>query len=210
MLRDRALVGALGARQADAALPEGCAVVLVDAGTDRLDEAQSGGAADQLVAPETGYDQHVRVDDPRHQRVEAAHLEAFDARAAQRKTLAHAIGDMGKADFQMLAAGKRGCGHAEGLDRQGGTRRQGDGDRSPMQRRWPGNPRQRPPTFPPASPVTCYKALRWVVVARCDGRTVEMTLKPLPGAIVASTLLLTSAASAFDFTGNDTGGIIAW
>ena len=65
MFGDSALVDALRAREPHAGRCEARLVVLVDAGADRLDEAQARRVAEKIVAPEPGDDKNICVDDAR-------------------------------------------------------------------------------------------------------------------------------------------------
>ena len=67
-----------GARQADAALCQVVARELVGASADRLDKAQPARVLQQAVAPQPGDHQHIRLANPRGQRLGVAYLEASD------------------------------------------------------------------------------------------------------------------------------------
>ena len=56
---DGVAVDAAGGGQADAALPEGVEVELVDAGADGLDEAEAGCDVEEVVLPEAGDEEDV-------------------------------------------------------------------------------------------------------------------------------------------------------
>ncbi len=88
------------------------AVVLVGAGAQRLHEAQAGRAVQQVIAPQAGDDEHVRLADARFQLLERAHLEAAQAGVSRGESVLHAIGDMREADGDVGAAGQGGNGHA--------------------------------------------------------------------------------------------------
>src|SRR5437879_609110 len=75
MLCHRAFVGALSARESNAAHPQRFMVVLIGAGADRLDEAQVFGTIEQLIAPETGHREYLSLADSRRELFERPQLE---------------------------------------------------------------------------------------------------------------------------------------
>ena len=62
---------------------------------------------DQLVAPQAGDHSTSDLADARLEIVERAHLEPVDAGVAQCEAFAHAIGDMGEAEGQLVSGGER-------------------------------------------------------------------------------------------------------
>src|SRR5437588_9103759 len=107
VLRDRALVGALRAREPDVARPQGLLIILVDARADRLDEAQLARAFDQCVAPQAGYDEDVSLRNSPRQIVEVADLEMSHSGIAQGEAFAQPVGDVRKADREVGVIRKR-------------------------------------------------------------------------------------------------------
>ena len=112
MLGHGALVDALPAREPDALRLEQGTVVLVGSRTQRLHEAQSGRALQQMIAPQAGDDEHVRLGHARFQLLERAHLEAAQAGLAGGEGVLHAVGDVREADGDVGPAGQGGNGHA--------------------------------------------------------------------------------------------------
>ena len=115
MFGDRALVGALRAGEPYARSTQRFARVLVEPRADRLDEGQSRRLGDEFIAPQTGHQQHVGFADALLELVETAHLERIDAGIAQCELLAHAVGDVGEADAELVFGGKSAGGHAAEL-----------------------------------------------------------------------------------------------
>ena len=102
VLGDRAGINAAGAREPHVVLLEQLARELVGAGTDRLDETQPLRARQEIVAPEARDHQHVGLADPLLERGAVAHLEALDAGRERQEALAQPIGNMRKANRQLV------------------------------------------------------------------------------------------------------------
>jgi len=107
VLRDGPCVDPLGAGETHTQLAETVLVVLVRPGADRLHELEPRGAVEQLIAPKAGCQDDIGLMRFRLELVHRAHLEIADACAASGERLAHAIGDMRKADDKVGAAGER-------------------------------------------------------------------------------------------------------
>ena len=74
-------------------------------------KASLGAARNQFVPPQAGAQQHVHLRDARLQIVQAAHLEPVEAGVAQGEAFAHAIGDVGETEGQLVFGGERTCAH---------------------------------------------------------------------------------------------------
>ena len=102
MLRDRLLVGALRAGKTHPCRPDGFPRELVGARADRLNEAQTLGPREELVAPQPRHHEHIRLGNPPREAVEVAHLEVTERRAAPRIFVREPIGRVREADRQGL------------------------------------------------------------------------------------------------------------
>jgi hypothetical protein len=119
VLGDRAGIDAAGDREPHAVLLERLQRELVGASTDRLNEAQSLRARQEVVAPEPRDHQHVGLADPLLERGAVAHLEALDAGRERQEALAQPIGNMRKTDGQLVLGREHGdtsqfVGYADG------------------------------------------------------------------------------------------------
>ncbi len=106
MLRDRAVVDTARAGKADAALLQFFERKLVGAGANRLNEAKLARAVEKAVVPQPRDHQHVGLAHPVLQGLGIANGKAVDAGIEGRKPLMQLIGDMGKADRELVVGRK--------------------------------------------------------------------------------------------------------
>src|SRR5216683_2426970 len=102
VLGNGAGIDAARAGQADAALRQLVARELVGAGADRLDEAELFRAVEQPVMPQPGDHQHIGLAHLALQALAVAYRKTGDACLEDRKPLMQLVGDMGKADRQLV------------------------------------------------------------------------------------------------------------
>ena len=107
VLGDRVRIDAGGVGEADAVRAEDIAVVLVDAGADRLYELEPLGLWDEIVLPHHRHHHHVGLGQRRGKRLGRLDLDMGNAGAARGEPVGHAIGGMGKADLELVFGGKQ-------------------------------------------------------------------------------------------------------
>ena len=101
-------IAALGTCQPDTRRAQHIAVILIRPGAGGLHKTQAGRELRQIIPPQPGTNQHIGALNPCIQIIPIAHFKEINPRAAQRKAIGKAIGDMGEADGQFLARRQHG------------------------------------------------------------------------------------------------------
>src|SRR6516162_9930855 len=109
VLRDRAVVDAARAGEADAALCQLFVRELVSAGANCLYEAELRCTVEEAILPQPGDHQHIGLAHPIFQGRGIADDETMDAGIETRKPLMQPVGDMGEADRKLFRGGKHGA-----------------------------------------------------------------------------------------------------